>query len=105
MKHGEQLAPLIAAALDDRRRRAARTSPRSRSASAPARSPACASGWSPRAPSASCSASRSTASARSTCSRLRGVGTGPHRRRFLVATDARRKEVYLASYDVDGRAG
>ena len=30
------------------------------------------------------------------------VGTGSAAGSFLVATDARRKEVYLASYDVDG---
>ena len=30
------------------------------------------------------------------------VGTGSATGSFLVATDARRKEVYLASYDVDG---
>lgn len=31
------------------------------------------------------------------------VGTGATADSFLVATDARRKEVYLASYDADGR--
>ena len=31
------------------------------------------------------------------------VGTGAAPGSFLVATDARRKEVYLASYDADGR--
>jgi tRNA threonylcarbamoyl adenosine modification protein YeaZ len=31
------------------------------------------------------------------------VGTGAVTGEFLVATDARRKEVYLASYDADGR--
>ncbi|MBS2939270.1 tRNA (adenosine(37)-N6)-threonylcarbamoyltransferase complex dimerization subunit type 1 TsaB [Nocardioides sp. J2M5] len=31
------------------------------------------------------------------------VGTGAATGGFLVATDARRKEVYLASYDADGR--
>ncbi|WP_224280177.1 tRNA (adenosine(37)-N6)-threonylcarbamoyltransferase complex dimerization subunit type 1 TsaB [Nocardioides lacusdianchii] len=34
---------------------------------------------------------------------LEVVGTGAAAGSFLVATDARRKEVYLASYDVDGR--
>lgn len=33
---------------------------------------------------------------------LEAVGTGAAAGSFLVATDARRKEVYLASYDVDG---
>ncbi|WP_374457211.1 tRNA (adenosine(37)-N6)-threonylcarbamoyltransferase complex dimerization subunit type 1 TsaB [Nocardioides sp.] len=33
---------------------------------------------------------------------LEAVGTGAASGSFLVATDARRKEVYLASYDVDG---
>jgi tRNA threonylcarbamoyladenosine biosynthesis protein TsaB len=34
---------------------------------------------------------------------LEVVGTGAATDSFLVATDARRKEVYLASYDADGR--
>ncbi|SEC50660.1 tRNA threonylcarbamoyl adenosine modification protein YeaZ [Nocardioides exalbidus] len=34
---------------------------------------------------------------------LEAVETGAASGSFLVATDARRKEVYLASYDVDGR--
>ena len=34
---------------------------------------------------------------------LEVVGTGSATSNFLVATDARRKEVYLASYDADGR--
>ena len=34
---------------------------------------------------------------------LEVVGTGAATSSFLVATDARRKEVYLASYDADGR--
>ena len=34
---------------------------------------------------------------------LEVVGTGAVHDSFLVATDARRKEVYLASYDADGR--
>ena len=34
---------------------------------------------------------------------LEVVGTGTADGSFLVATDARRKEVYLASYDADGR--
>jgi tRNA threonylcarbamoyl adenosine modification protein YeaZ len=34
---------------------------------------------------------------------LEVVGTGAAPGSFLVATDARRKEVYLASYDADGR--
>jgi tRNA threonylcarbamoyl adenosine modification protein YeaZ len=34
---------------------------------------------------------------------LEVVGTGATAGSFLVATDARRKEVYLASYDADGR--
>ena len=34
---------------------------------------------------------------------LEVVGTGAATGSFLVATDARRKEVYLASYDADGR--
>ena len=34
---------------------------------------------------------------------LEVVGTGAVADSFLVATDARRKEVYLASYDADGR--
>ncbi|QSR29823.1 tRNA (adenosine(37)-N6)-threonylcarbamoyltransferase complex dimerization subunit type 1 TsaB [Nocardioides sp. S5] len=34
---------------------------------------------------------------------LEVVGTGVATGSFLVATDARRKEVYLASYDADGR--
>ena len=92
MKHGEQLAPLIAAVLADagivRQDLTA-----SRSASGPARSPACASGWSPRAPWPSSSRSRCTACARSTCSR-RGAGRRRGRLRLPVATDARRKEVY-----------
>ncbi len=33
---------------------------------------------------------------------LEAVGTGAAAGSFLVATDARRKEVYLASYDADG---
>jgi tRNA A37 threonylcarbamoyladenosine modification protein TsaB len=33
---------------------------------------------------------------------LEAVGTGAATGSFLVATDARRKEVYLASYDADG---
>ena len=33
---------------------------------------------------------------------VEAVGTGAVDRDFLVATDARRKEVYAASYDVDG---
>jgi len=34
---------------------------------------------------------------------LEVVGSGTAHDSFLVATDARRKEVYLASYDADGR--
>ena len=104
MKHGEQLAPLIAGCSGgagivppgphrDRGRRRAR-----------ARSPACGSGWSPRARSASSSRSRSTACARSTCSPSRPSTTGRSTADFVVATDARRKEVYWATYDERRRA-
>lgn len=34
---------------------------------------------------------------------LQAVGTGAVAQEFVVATDARRKEVYFASYDADGR--
>ena len=71
-----------------------------RSASAPARSPGCASVWSPRARWPRPRRSRCTACARSTCwpgaPPGDAAGTeGP----FRVATDARRKEVYWARYE------
>ena len=89
--HGELLAPQVHALLDEvgaARVTWARSSP----ASAPARSPACASAWSPRPRSGTRWASRRTASARST--RSAGAGDG----RVLVATDARRREIYWAVY-------
>ena len=104
MKHGEHLAPLIdavhgpTAGIVRQDLTAIAVGRRARS-----RSPACASGSSPPAPSASSSRSRSTASAPSTRSRSRSSAAGPRHDSFLVATDARRKEVYLASYDAEGR--
>ena len=64
-------------------------------APAPARSPDCASGSSPRRSWPRRSASPRTASARSTASRCPA-------RALLVATDARRREVYWAAYRGDG---
>ena len=102
MKHGEQLAPAHRLRHSNERGSSARTSPRSGSASGRARSPASGSGWSPRAPSGSCSRSRSTACARSTSLAVEAVATGAVSADFAVATDARRKEVYFATYDLDG---
>ena len=72
-----------------------RTSTRSWSASGRGRSPACGSGWSPPPRSATRSTSPCTASARSTRSPPTPDGVdGP----LVVATDARRREVYWAAY-------
>ena len=49
------------------------------------------------------SASPCTASARSTCSRPRRSAPARSAPTFLVATDARRKEVYWATYDAQRR--
>ena len=73
----------------------ARPRPRSPSASGRGRSPGCGSGWSPRACSARCSASRCSACAPWTCWPSAPGSTGA----FRVVTDARRKEVYWAAYD------
>ena len=91
-----------AAHAGDRRRlrrgrdRAAPTSPRSSPAPGRARSPVCGSAWSPPPRWATRSASPCTASARSTRSRTGSVAV-------VVVTDARRREVYWAAYDADGR--
>ena len=94
-RHAEVLAPAITTVLGEAQRRAGRSCPRSPSASAPGRTPACGSAWSPRARSAPCCRSRCTASARSTSLAWESRRTEP----FVVATDARRKEVYWARYD------
>ena len=103
MKHGEQLAPLIEAALarggrgppgPDRDRGRRRPRPVHRAAGR---------AWSPRA--------RWRTSLElpvyGVCSldvlAVEAVDTGVVDGDFVVATDARRKEVYLATYDVDGR--
>ena len=82
----------------------ARTSPRSPSASARARSPGCASAWSPRARWAW----PSTIPVYGVCTldvlAAQAVDEGAVAEPFLVATDARRKEVYWASYDERGPA-
>ena len=103
MKHGEQLAPLIETGARGGGARPPGPHRDRASASAPARSPGCGSAWSPPAPSATSSSCPSTASAPSTCSPSRRSTTGAVDGEFVVATDARRKEVYLATYDVDGR--
>ena len=102
MKHGEQLAPLIEGALGSPAW-CGRTSPRSASASAPARSPGCGSAWSPPAPSRTCSSCPVYGVCSLDVLAVEAVATGPSTGEFVVASDARRKEVYLATYDEDGR--
>ena len=99
MKHGEQLAPLHRSSA--RRHRARPPGPHRdrRRCRTRARSPACGSAWSPPAPSASSWRSRSTACAPSTSLAIEAIDSGAVAGDFLVATDARRKEVYLAAYD------
>ena len=94
------LAPQIAAVLAEAGRAAARPDRDRRRARPRARSPVCGSGWSPPRAWARRSASRRTGSARWTRSGRRRRRPG----RVLVATDARRREVYWAIYDGGVRA-
>ena len=95
MRHGEMLAPGIERVLTEAGV-AATDLTEIAVGSGRGRSPDCASGWSPRARWRSSAACRCTASARSTSWRPRRSTTGSTE--FAVATDARRKEVYFASY-------
>ena len=81
----------------------ARTSPRSRSASDPVPSPGCGSDWSPRGPWRFVLEMPVYGVCSLDVLAVEAVDTGAVIGDFVVATDARRKEVYLASYDETGR--
>ena len=91
---GELLAPGITAVLAAGRAHTPGSSPASPSESAPARSPDCASAWSPRAPSGDALG----IPVHGVCTLdVLAYQTGSAEP-FAVATDARRKEVYWAQY-------
>ncbi len=101
MKHGEQLAPLIARALDD-----AGIVRQDLTAIAVGVGPGPFTGLRVGLVTARTLGFVLDIPVYGVCSldaiALEVVGTGAAAGSFLVATDARRKEVYLASYDADG---
>ena len=101
MAHAEQLMPLVARLPGPRRRPTSPTSTRSWSASVPARSPACGSGWRPPRswPPVTGVALHGVCSLDVLAAEHAATGRPAE---FVVATDARRREVYWARYAADG---
>ena len=108
-RHGELLAPGIEQVLGQARGACPATSRTSRSAPARGRSPACGSAWSPRSPWRRRSASAAHGLCTLDALALRAVQEDAvvPEGDFLVATDARRREVYWAAYEQrpDGSVG